>query len=142
MKINVVRCRRLNRECRPAQSVRRRSPRKPAVSKTARLEEKLDGLVSLIKAGAQSGAVSTYQFQRASVSTNSHDYVRNVPVLTPDTDDFMDSSYNLLPSSLYYTNGEPSPAIAEEYLVNFRTYISKYSPFIYIPSTTTAQQLL
>ena len=34
-----------------------------------------------------------------------------------------------------------TPGEAEEYLVTFQTYRSKYLPFISIPSTTTAKQL-
>jgi hypothetical protein len=36
---------------------------------------------------------------------------------------------------------ELSPAKAEEYLLNFRTYKSKYALFIHIPPTTSAEQL-
>jgi hypothetical protein len=166
MMANVVRCHRLNKECRPAQTVRRRNPRKPIVSKTARLEEKLDGLVSLIKAGVQSSAVITSpqataakddstpygsvrinantpthnQSKRGSVSSSSNDYIHNVPVLIPATTDSTGSSYHLPPSGLLDT-GEPSPVEAEEYLIDFQVYKSKYFPFIYIPSTASAQQL-
>ncbi|CZR59361.1 uncharacterized protein PAC_09253 [Phialocephala subalpina] len=45
--------RRLKKECRLGEKVRRRSLPKPAASKITPLEEKLDGLVSLIKDGAQ-----------------------------------------------------------------------------------------
>jgi hypothetical protein len=62
-------------------------------------------------------------------------------VLTPDTDDGIAASYNLPPSGFRRTDGQPSPAEAEEYLINFQTNNSKYFPFVYIPSTTTAQQL-
>jgi hypothetical protein len=163
----MVRCRRLNKECRPAEKVRHRSQRKPAVSKTARLEEKLDGLVSLIKAGAQSSQVTTSpyatvaiddftltgntrinantstqsQSERALIPSSSNDYIHNVPVLTPATDYSRGSSYSLPPSSFRDPGGEPSPVDAEEYLINFRTCKLKYFPFIYIPSTTRAQQL-
>jgi hypothetical protein len=163
----MVRCRRLNKDCRPAEKVRHRSPRKPAVSKTARLEEKLDGLVSLIKAGAQSGQVTTSlatavamddftlngnprinantsthsQSERDLIPSSSNDYIHNVPVLTPATEYSTGSSYILPPSGFRDPGGEPSSVEAEEYLINFRTYKLKYFPFIHIPSTTTAQQL-
>jgi hypothetical protein len=148
---DVVRCHRLNKECRPSETVRRRNAKRPAVSKTARLEEKLDGLVSLLQAGAPSGAViasppttssgeftpydaiqmnastPTYnQSERDSVSSSSNDYIRNA---MPATTDCTGSSY------------EPSPADAGECLLNFQTYKSKFFPFVTIPSTTTAQQL-
>lgn len=137
------------------------------MSKTARLEEKIDGLVSLIKAGAQPGTVmtSTYataatdeitpygvvrinaptptenQYERRFNSSSSNDNIRNVPVLTPATDECSGSSYSL-PSPTFRDIGyEPSPVKAEEYLDNFQTRKSKYFPFIYIPSATKAHHL-
>lgn len=160
---DVVRCHRLNKECRPSVTVRRRNPIKPVVSKTARLEEKLDGLVSLLKAGAQSSTIgvnthatpaiydSTHhssvrtnnkttphsQTEGGSVTSVSNDYPPDLPVLTPGTTGSEGSS----PASVYYDAVEPSPVEAEEYLTSFHTYKSKYFPFVYISSTTTAQQL-
>lgn len=158
--IDVVRCRRMNKECHPARTVRRRNPRRPAVSKTTRLEEKLDSLVSLIKAGAQSGAAITsrataaiddsmhYGATRMNVNTPAHQPKRgsvssssNVAVLTPATDDSMGSPYNLPTPGFLDAGGEPSPVEAEEYLINFHTCKSKYFPFVAIPSNTGAQQL-
>lgn len=135
MPTDVARCYRLKKECRPAQSVRRRNPRKSAVTKTARLEEKLDGLVSLVKAGVLAGAVTSSPQTTASahnsapsstVHTNSN---HNGPALTPATSDSTCSSY------------EPSPVEAEEYLTDFREYKLKYFPFVCIPPTISAQQL-
>lgn len=124
------RCRRLNKECRPAETVRRRNPRKVTVSKTARLEEKLDGLVSLIKAG-QSG--------RDTASSSLNGYKQSVPMLTPPTDESIASSH---PSPVFQDiSGEPSPAEAEECLISFKKYNSKYFPFVYIPSAITAREL-
>jgi hypothetical protein len=163
----VVRCRRLNKDCHPAETIRRRNPRKSAVSKTARLEEKLDGLVSLIKAGAQPGAVisSTYataatdditpygvvrinaptstetQYERRFNSSSSNDHNRNVSALTPVIDECSGSSYSLPFPTFRDTGYEPSPVKAEEYLVNFQRHNSKYFPFIYIPSAIKAHQL-
>ena len=45
------RCHRLDKDCRPSATVRRRNPRKSGASKSARLEEKIDGLLSLLKPG-------------------------------------------------------------------------------------------
>jgi hypothetical protein len=162
----VVRCHRINKECRPAETVRRRHPRRPAVSKTARLEEKLDGLVSLIKSGSQSGVtglssqvtstiddpasyrtLQTYantstqiQPERYPKLDSSNNCIRRVPALTPAISNSTASSYNF-PSSSFHDTEELSSAKAEEYLLNFQTYKSKYAPFIHIPPTTSAQQL-
>jgi hypothetical protein len=139
---DMGRCRRLKKDCRPAETVRRRHQRKPAVSRTARLEEKLDGLVSLIKAGAQSNGVTTSPSATAAIDDfMSYSATHIIPVLTPASDDSTGSSSYLLPTNAYDTRGEPSPVEAEEYLINFQTYKSKYFPFVYISSTTSAQQL-
>ncbi|KAI0843906.1 hypothetical protein F5Y00DRAFT_249993 [Daldinia vernicosa] len=150
------RCYRLNRECRPGESVRRRNHKRPAVTKpkkTARLEEKLDGLISLIKTGASgTSAVASpqpsastgasppnngiqadlnghphHQSNEGSPSTDPNDHIHNIMSQTTDPD--------------YTVSYEPSLAEAEEYLSNFKTYKLKYFPFVYIPSTTTAHQL-
>ncbi|MCJ1399412.1 hypothetical protein MMC11_002614 [Xylographa trunciseda] len=52
----------------------------------------------------------------------------------------MGSSYKPVSSGSIDTD-EPSLVEAEEYLLNFQTYKSKYFPFIYIPASTSAQQL-
>ncbi|RFU30228.1 hypothetical protein B7463_g6109, partial [Scytalidium lignicola] len=138
----------MKKECRSAESVRRRNPRKRVVTKTAQLEEKLDGLVSLIRAGALNGAspqntVSAdnnafYGTIQTNANTPTHgqseghsslsssdDYIRHTPI----NNDYTDSLY------------EPSLIQAEGYLTNFRTCKSKFFPFIHIPSITSAQQL-
>ena len=157
---DVVRCHRLNKECRPSVSVRRRNPKKPVV------EERLDGLVSLLKAGAQPDAIASdthattavydsdhhsnvrtndktslyRQTERSSVKSVLDDYLPNLPILTPGkpvSEGTMSNSSAAVP----YDAVEPSPVDAEEYLTIFHTHKSKYFPFVYVPSTTTAQQL-
>lgn len=44
-------------------------------------------------------------------------------------------------ASFLYDAVEPSPVEAEEHLTIFHTHKSKYFPSVYVPSTTTAQQL-
>lgn len=147
-------------------SVRRRNPKKPVVSKAARLEEKLDGLVSLLKAGVQSDAsaanahdttaiyesdrhsnvrtnneTSPYsRTERGSVTSVLDDYPSNLPVLTPEKSD-SEGTLSSSSAAVPHDAVEPSPFEAEEYLTAFRTHKSKYFPFLYIPSTITAQQL-
>ena len=147
-------------------AVRRRNPKKPAASKSARLEEKLDGLVSLLKAGAQADAIPTdsqaiavaYDSEHhSSVRTNDKssphsqidigsttsvldDQLPNPPVLTPGSNEsqgnLSDSSPNLLRDTV-----EPSPLEADQCLTIFRIHKSEYFPFVHIPPTTTANQL-
>ncbi|KIM97022.1 hypothetical protein OIDMADRAFT_169794 [Oidiodendron maius Zn] len=140
------RCFRSNKHCRPAETVRRRNRRKATVSKTARLEEKLDDLVSLIRAGAQPGAVMLPQVTAIEDDStpyrtlHSNAYMKSLPLLKPAISNSTVSS-DYLPRSGFPDTEEPSQAEAEECLLHFRKYMSKYVPFIYIPLTTNAQQL-
>ena len=50
----------MNKECQSAPAIRKRRPvTKTPITKTARLEEKLDGLISLLQSAAQSLPVGT-----------------------------------------------------------------------------------
>ena len=147
-------------------AVRRRNPKKPTPSKSARLEEKLDGLASLLKAGAQSDAIATDSqaiatpydsAHHSSVRTNEkpsphsqtdtgsttsvlNDQLPNPPVLTPGSVESQGTLSNSSPSLLRDTI-EPSPLEAEQCLTIFRIHKSEYFPFVHIPPTTTANQL-
>ncbi|KAH6675190.1 hypothetical protein B0J14DRAFT_653379 [Halenospora varia] len=133
------RCRRLNTECRPAESVRRpRSWRKPVASRTARLEEKLDGLVSLIKAGNQPNGALKTAHEIAQEYSSARGPYQPVSALTPSTEGSAGSPYNIQSLS---TEFEPSPDEAERYLIDFQTHKSKYFSFIHILFTTGAQDL-
>lgn len=135
------------------------------MSKTAQLEEKLDGLVSLFKAGGQPSMIATdihelatgvdatatgihataatsdqYSSIRTNTTTASHgptegpvDGISNNSLLYPTV-----STGNTI-STL--GAAEPSPIEAEECLTVFNTTQLHYFPFVYIPPTTTAQQL-
>jgi hypothetical protein len=155
----------LRKECRPSVTVRKRNAKKPAASKTAQLEEKLDGIVSLLKSATQSApiaadlnATATWGFGhgnniQANSTTPSHsqiegpangasyDHLPDPTLLTLATTDSRDTSYRS-PTSTIPCAFEPSPHEAEEYLRIFRTQKSKYFPFTYIPSATSARQLL
>ena len=147
-------------------AVRRRNLKKPIASKSARLEEKLDGLVSLLKAGAQSGAIATDSeaiaaaydsAHHSSVRTNDKssppnqtdiesttsvvdDQLPNSPVLTPGSIESQGTLSNSSPSLLRDTV-ETSSLEAEQCLTIFRIHKSEYFPFVHIPPTTTANQL-
>ncbi len=136
-------------------TVRRRNPKKPSLFKTAQLEEKVDSLLSLLQAGAHSDALPHHrsnqtnnkaslhiQGERESVASGLDDHTPDLPVLTPGTTDSEGISGNSPASFLSNFIGPlPSPVEAEQYLTTFQTYKAKYFPFVYIPSTTTAQQL-
>ena len=155
--IDPVRCHRTNRECRPSVTVRRRNPKKPVALKSSRLEEKIDGLVSMLKGGAQSDAINanthgiaavSISAQRSSVGTNHPTSVTsaldeglpNLRVLTPETTT-SEGSISSPPTTALHDTLQPSPTEAEQYLSTFKTYKARYFPFIHVPSTTTPQQL-
>lgn len=67
--IDVSRCRRLNKDCQPLQTVRKRKTvSRPSAAKTERLEEKLDGLYRLLQSSTNSTSASSVG-QSAPVST-------------------------------------------------------------------------
>lgn len=134
-------------------TVRRRNPKKPSPFKTAQLEEKVDSLLSLLQAGGQSDALPHHysnqtnnnaslhiQGEGESVASGLDDHPPDLPVLTPGTTDSEGTS-SKSPVSLHSDSIGPSPVEAEQYLTTFHTYKAKYFPFVYISSTTTAQQL-
>ena len=147
----IFRCHRLNKECRPSVTVRRRKPKEVAVSKLAQTEENVDDLVTLLKAGMQSEVNAndvrvddetppSSHYEGGSVTSISSDCLRNAPVvplgkIIPGGVSSNDSE------SILYDVAEPSPVVAEEYLAIFHAYKSKYFPFVYIPPTTTASQV-
>lgn len=63
------RCRRLNKDCQPLQTVRKRKAvSRPSAAKTERLEEKLDGLYRLLQSSTNSSSAASVS-QTAPVST-------------------------------------------------------------------------
>ena len=55
IELTMSRCTRLNKDCQPSDTRRRRAVNKTPVTKVDRLEEKLDGLVTLLKTATQNG---------------------------------------------------------------------------------------
>lgn len=138
----------MNKECRPSVTVRKRHAKRPGASKTAQLEQKLDGLVSLLKSATQSMPLAADPNVTAMWGVEHDNNIQansttspNSTLPTPATPGSESPSYHS-PKSPVPCASEPSPYEAEEYLRIFRTQRSKYFPFIYIPSTTSAQHLL
>jgi hypothetical protein len=148
----------MNKTCRPAAITRRRNIKKRAPSKITRMEEKLDGLVSLIRAGAQAGSVvtspaltggasdGTYHSgtptrspsENNSVSSKSDGYTHST--LTPLTFESTGTLHNLMPSA-HREAWEFTASEAAECLRNFQTFKLKYFPCVYIPPDTTTEQV-
>ena len=69
VKLTQSRCLRLNKDCKPIQTVRtRKTANRPLATKTERLEEKLDGLFKLLQSSTTSKSIAD---QNISVSTAS-----------------------------------------------------------------------
>lgn len=147
-KHTMGRCQRLNKECRPAQTVRKRN-KQPSGSNTAHLEAKLDWIMSEFeRRGVPPGLPD---WQPANLGQSS----RNNPSQSAPTTQSPPSVSSLsateegqcpaqfLPSydkeilSLIYV----PPAMAQKCLDHFRTRNLQYLPFVYIPDSMTSDQL-
>lgn len=158
----------MNKDCQPSPPLRkRRTVKRPPAHVTSKLEEKLDGLVTLLKSATQGapGVISTADvtlsqegsipssYQSASSSTPAsgvghHDYSYSLPnrgtaselQFTPETSSSSgSSSAGLLP--ILHPTLEPSPEDSESYLAKFRTDFVTHLPFIAISPSLTAHQL-
>ena len=124
-----------------------------------RLEKKLDDLVSLLQTQKEPSTIlpsqqstpdgtvlmkvnttTVNESEINSVLSSSNSYIPNVPILGPATTEVTGFSYSLPPFTFRDVD-DPSPVEAEDYLINLKTCKSKYFPFVYIPSTTSAQHL-
>jgi hypothetical protein len=128
------RCKRLKKDCMPSTSIRNNKIRKPPISRTAQLEEKVDGLFSLLRSQAN------FADRQPGVSSGS-------PVLfAPPTQVGIPtprSNFNLSPSSIYedvsiYKIPDP---LAEENLNTFRRAFLPFFPFVQIPTALSACDL-
>ena len=165
------RCYRLNKDCQPIHTVRkRRAVNKPSAPSTAKLEEKLDGLFKLL----QSTTESTASASTAPTSTQPSPESLQSDVASPKaTEDFVPRALQHLnwnrprmdglhlktaADAAYVTSGtrstiyhcpessptsglEPSLDEAEEFLKSFRLHMAPWFPIIIVPESTTAQEL-
>ncbi|PYI12968.1 hypothetical protein BO99DRAFT_447990 [Aspergillus violaceofuscus CBS 115571] len=118
------RCIRLKKECVAAPTVRQRRPR---ASRTARLEQKLDGLVSLLQTGHAAG--DRESGRRGWLAGDSHQ--ENLPVSTrPPADPYA------LPAGVAF-----APAEAEANWELYRTRYLALLPVVHCAPTLTARGL-
>ena len=147
---------------------KRRTGSRRQGSKVEKLEEKLDGLVTLIKSATTgaSGVLNTILVNSisgdlvlpslgqtygtsavSSIGYEGYNYNKHIHngtslpdfVFTPAVSSTGSPSTNL--PHLVHPAVEPSPEDAESYLDRFRTNFVKYLPFIVIPPSMTAHQL-
>ncbi|WQF80723.1 Putative zn(2)Cys(6) fungal-type DNA-binding domain-containing protein [Colletotrichum destructivum] len=162
------RCHRLSKTCQPSNPIRRRS-KKPPSSRTAQLEEKLDGLVTLLR---QSGrpdlpADLGVDFNIPGVIPSSSSTATTKAVREPSSDmrrssEFFSASSHgdggggndrtradslptptqtASPEGPGYGDELPSPDEAEALFEAFRGQNLKYFPFLNFRATMTAQEL-
>ncbi|KAK9489677.1 hypothetical protein V1508DRAFT_406919 [Lipomyces doorenjongii] len=164
------RCHRMKKDCQPSPPVRkRRRVKRHSANKVEKLEEKLDGLVTLLMSATQ-GAPGIFHAtsvnsalddlvpsshgntsgSAAAGSIGYRDYTFNRPLptgrglpnsaFTPAASSSSGSaSINLKP--LLHPALEPSPEDVESYLNKFRTDFVKHLPFIVISLSVAAHQL-
>ena len=169
--LTEYRCRRLNRECRPSDPVRK--PRRPAVSKTTQLERRLDGLVSLFKSAQQSNAAAPVLGieSLSGVYSGAEDQSPNHGSSVTPSSSRIPMPQRAMSTEVFGHSGLMTPSLsissaasiadispedwitgimfpveittyeAEDNLRVFRNLKSNYFPFLYIAPTTTAQQL-
>lgn len=162
----------MDKECRQPATTRRSTTRRSAVSKstskTNRLEDKIEDLVALLRAGVHPGNASTTLLRELAQLPENQKSTGSNAVSPPGHSDISMSGSG--PSSVYtrLTNGtestpeaslsdggggslstgvsaehemEPTGVQAEEYFTVFLTQMLPYFPCIYVPPGTTAQKL-
>ena len=163
----IGRCHRMNKDCRPSPPMRRRRIRKrPSASGTSKLEEKLDGLVTLLKSATQgvprivnattlttppagSGQSNHAAFlSTIEISEGQRDYTSlpnedgfPEPTYIPPASSSSESTLASLQSPILHPALQPSPKDAESYLNIFRTNFVNKFPFIVIPPSLTSREL-
>ncbi|KGO59266.1 Major facilitator superfamily domain, general substrate transporter [Penicillium expansum] len=150
------RCFKTNKECTPAKTTRRRNTKRTAVpSKTTRLEEKIDSLVSMMKVGTQTSTASPPATSSLHESMFTCETETKTPIHSPFENGtglncLGDDRNNPAPPATQATTdsldnneskAEPSRMEAEEYLTNFQTSKLQYFPFVYIPFKTSSELL-
>jgi hypothetical protein len=159
----------MNKFCQPSPPVRKRqTSKRPPPHVTSKLEEKLDGLVTLLKSATQGtsgmiNVVPTDSPPDATVQSSGESAPSSTPTSGPEYQDLAyhkansrravadfistppiscsseSASATLRP--LINPSLEPSTEISELYLNIFRTDFALHMPFVVIPLSTTAHQL-
>ncbi|KAH7002074.1 hypothetical protein EDB80DRAFT_867093 [Ilyonectria destructans] len=155
------RCHRLGKSCQPMTTSRKRVAKKATASRTAQLEEKLDDLVSILRATQSTNQQTPSSSATASFASSSMALTSRLDSLaaaaTSSTSQSMPSA---MPHAFCHTNSaepvsmnsaspdinetyqlpEPTPAEAEIYLAKFRDWLKNF-PFMILPPDTTAASL-
>ncbi|KAL6416336.1 Zn(II)2Cys6 transcription factor [Ilyonectria robusta] len=156
------RCQRLRKECRPSALTRKRLARRPA-SKAARLEEKLDDLVTLLKTQAATNPSAIplasghtlhspqkepqcscldNSFPACTIEHSLHSHLNgSTPPshvrIEPERLSVASAVYTMPHSINLCSPPEPYLSEAEECLATFRTYHLQGLPFVHLPPELT-----
>lgn len=122
------RCHRLNKQCYPSESCRKRSSQSVSSSQFSQLESKLDRVLSLLES-TPTGAPQTFNQPNKSVGASFSE------------ESVINSSINL--DAIYERRAFHPPPIrdSEEALILFRRDFLPHCPFIYLPPKLTAREL-
>jgi hypothetical protein len=146
-----------------------RGPNQSAISKTARLEKKLDNIVSLLRVGAHHSVTDAETVNHIDAPVKESKHLRRTVANSTtssyadlETESRSEAGNNIYDSSLGALEEgtsafEPTPSHlprfvspwlyhplsieATEHLNFFQAHSSKYFPFVHIPSTTSTEQL-
>ncbi|KAH9234814.1 hypothetical protein K456DRAFT_1738453 [Colletotrichum gloeosporioides 23] len=148
------RCFRLKKECTPSMIVRRHKPRSQASNRVTRLEEKLDDLVSFLRAekGLPSAPSDRHAINEDDNEEDEDDDQDDAMLLQNPSPDAAIPTPATTVAKWPSTSGspnewetlstdEPSPAEAEESLKKFWEETILFFPFHYIPPHVSSQQL-
>lgn len=148
------RCHRLGKDCHKSATSRRRIGKKATASRTAQLEEKLDDLVSILRASQH----PNQQISLSSTSSPNSSFPSRLDSLaTAATSSSSQGQPDVIPQNPYNTGPcipqhsaldinetfrlpEPTSEEAEVYLTKFRDWLKNF-PFVVIPPTQTAAAL-
>ncbi|PWY68367.1 hypothetical protein BO83DRAFT_400818 [Aspergillus eucalypticola CBS 122712] len=152
----MVRCFRLKVECNPSPTVRRSGSR-PNGSQAARLEQKLDGLVSLLK--ARQGSLEPEETASSSgsfISAPSHasvpaDRGSNAQPLVGDLDKVATDQGNKYSANTSQSWGQfphshsegldPSSGDAKQHFKAFFSHYTEFLPLLYLENGSTSEKL-
>ncbi|KAI1460284.1 hypothetical protein F4805DRAFT_417067 [Annulohypoxylon moriforme] len=143
------RCHRLKKQCIVSTPVGRRTARRRGASRTAKLEEKLDELVSRLKTQQDNKNKEKENDLGEVRELGQNEYgtrSRSIASSTPATAIQSLGGTTLIgagtpPGSSVSYLDEPPPSEAEDLLKKFREETIGFFPFIYIPPHITSQQL-
>lgn len=128
------RCQRLKKACQSSPSTRTRSTNRPSVSRTTRLEQKVDGLVSLLSSQAAVNHPYPALYDTRLISTHP------IQIGNPTPQSTLSGSPSQVADVLLYNY--ISDTLTEEHLAKFRQSFLPFFPFVYIPAATSASELL